>query len=71
MHLPGRAVDVPTGRILMLAQRVEQIVNALEDSAFLLTLGICRSSTDTSHIHVWCTLTRPPPSPDAIAKKRP
>jgi quercetin dioxygenase-like cupin family protein len=39
MHLPDGAVDVPSGRILTLEPRIPHDVEALEDSAFLLTIG--------------------------------
>src|ERR1700686_5304394 len=39
LHLPGRAVDLPAGRLLALDQCVPHDVEATEDSAFLLTLS--------------------------------
>jgi quercetin dioxygenase-like cupin family protein len=39
LHLPGRIVDLPAGRLLALDQCVPHDVEAPEDSAFLLTLS--------------------------------
>ena len=39
LHLPGRIVDLPAGRLLALDQCVPHDVEAAEDSAFLLTLS--------------------------------
>jgi quercetin dioxygenase-like cupin family protein len=39
LHLPGRTVDLPAGRLLALDQCVPHDVEALENSAFLLTLS--------------------------------
>ncbi len=39
LHLPGRIVDLPAGRLLALDQCVPHDVEATEDSAFLLTLS--------------------------------
>jgi quercetin dioxygenase-like cupin family protein len=39
LHLPGRVVDLPAGRLLALDQCVPHDVEAAEDSAFLLTLS--------------------------------
>ncbi len=39
LHLPGRTVDLPAGRLLALDQCVPHDVEATEDSAFLLTLS--------------------------------
>jgi quercetin dioxygenase-like cupin family protein len=39
LHLPGRVVDLPAGRLLALDQCVPHDVEATEDSAFLLTLS--------------------------------
>jgi quercetin dioxygenase-like cupin family protein len=39
LHLPGRVVDLPAGRLLALDQSVPHDVEAVEDSAFLLTLS--------------------------------
>jgi quercetin dioxygenase-like cupin family protein len=38
LHLPDRVVDLPAGHMLALDQRVPHDVEALSDSAFLLTL---------------------------------
>ena len=39
LHLPDRIVDLPAGRLLALDQCVPHDVEAVEDSAFLLTLS--------------------------------
>jgi len=39
LHLPGRIVDLPSGRLLALDQCVPHDVEAAQDSAFLLTLS--------------------------------
>jgi quercetin dioxygenase-like cupin family protein len=39
LHLPERAVDLPAGHLLVLDQGLPHDVEALEDSAFLLTLS--------------------------------
>lgn len=39
LHLPGQVVDLPSGRLLALDQCVLHDVEAVEDSAFLLTLS--------------------------------
>lgn len=39
LHLPGRTVDLPAGRLLALDQCVPHDVEAAEDSGFLLTLS--------------------------------
>ncbi len=39
LHLPERVVDLPAGRLLALDQCVPHDVEAVEDSAFLLTLS--------------------------------
>ena len=39
LHLPGKVVDLPAGRLLALDQCVSHDVEAAEDSAFLLTLS--------------------------------
>lgn len=39
LHLPERAVDLPAGHLLVLDQCLPHDVEALEDSAFLLTLS--------------------------------
>lgn len=39
LHLPDRVVDLPAGRLLALDQCVPHDVEALSDSAFLLTLS--------------------------------
>lgn len=39
LHLPGNVVDLPAGRLLALDQCVPHDVEAMENSAFLLTLS--------------------------------
>jgi len=39
LALPDRTVDLPTGRLLVIAPGLPHDVEALGDSAFLLTLG--------------------------------
>lgn len=39
LHLPEETVDLPTGRLLVLAPGLQHDVEAIVDSAFLLTLG--------------------------------
>jgi quercetin dioxygenase-like cupin family protein len=39
LHLPERIVDLSAGRLLALGPRIEHDVEALVDSAFLLTLS--------------------------------
>jgi quercetin dioxygenase-like cupin family protein len=39
LHLPGRVMDLPAGNLLALDQCVSHDVEAVEDSAFLLTLS--------------------------------
>jgi quercetin dioxygenase-like cupin family protein len=39
LRLPGRTVELPTGQLLVLDQFVPHDVEAVEDSAFLLTLS--------------------------------
>jgi quercetin dioxygenase-like cupin family protein len=39
LHLPSRAVDLPAGHLLALDQCVPHDVEAIEESAFLLTLS--------------------------------
>ncbi|MFZ0821084.1 MAG: hypothetical protein WAM91_13515 [Candidatus Acidiferrales bacterium] len=39
LHLPEQAVDLPPGHLLVLDQCLKHDVEALEDSAFLLTLS--------------------------------
>jgi quercetin dioxygenase-like cupin family protein len=39
LHLPEQTVELPAGRLLAIAARVPHDVEALEDSAFLLTIG--------------------------------
>jgi len=39
VQLPGQAVDLPNGRLLVLASAVPHQVEAIEESAFLLTIA--------------------------------
>lgn len=39
LRLPDRAVELPSGRLLVLEQGLRHDVEALEESTFLLTLG--------------------------------
>ncbi len=39
MHIPGRTFDLPAGRMLMLEEAVPHDVEALKDSAYLLTIA--------------------------------
>jgi quercetin dioxygenase-like cupin family protein len=39
MRLPDRDVEIPAGRLLALEPKIPHDVEAMEDSAFLLTIG--------------------------------
>ncbi len=39
IHLPGKTVDLPAGRLLVLDCEIPHDVEALEESAFLLTIA--------------------------------
>ena len=39
MHLPAKTVDLPLGRMIVLDREVPHDVEALEESAFLLTIA--------------------------------
>ena len=39
LHVPGGTVDLPVGHLLALDGKVPHDVEALEESAFLLTIG--------------------------------
>ena len=39
MHLPGKTVDLPAGRLLALQRALPHDVEAMTDSAFLLTIA--------------------------------
>ena len=39
LHLPGKPVDLPAGHLLALEANLRHDVEALEQSAFLLTIG--------------------------------
>jgi len=39
MHVEGKALDLPTGHLLALERAIAHDVEALEDSAFLLTIA--------------------------------
>ncbi len=39
LHLPGRTVELPTGQLLLLERSIKHDVEAVTDSAFVLTLG--------------------------------
>jgi quercetin dioxygenase-like cupin family protein len=47
MHLPDRAVDLPAGRLLALDRAVPHDVEALTDSAFLLSIAWPERATQT------------------------
>lgn len=40
VHVAGQAIDLPAGRLLALARHVPHDVEALEESALLLTIGM-------------------------------
>jgi hypothetical protein len=39
MHVKGKVIDLPAGHTLALARAIPHVMEALEDSAFLLTIA--------------------------------